>query len=304
MVNDKEFGGVFVSFDAGAHWRQMNSGLAGHDIFSLAQSPDGELMAGTHRGVYLFDSHLARWRPVNLVLREEIVAVSRRQKTAKGKIVKQMTTRRQYVKSELDARIARLAVEGKRWFAATSAGMYASLDDGHSWHGGPVAGLRDFLFVDALADTVLAGTPAGVVLSRNGGADWTLISLPSFVTTVKGVALAPGTLWVATGEGAFFSTDSGSTWQHVVAGIPAQNLTSVRYDSVAQRLLGTTPSGKIFASRDAGQSWTLEAAPGWRVRALSLAGGRLLGITAFNGIVAPPQPDSSRAVASSGGSSQ
>src|SRR5947209_11955513 len=34
MVNDKQYGGVFTSSDNGSHWRQLSTGLAGHDVRS------------------------------------------------------------------------------------------------------------------------------------------------------------------------------------------------------------------------------------------------------------------------------
>ena len=53
VVNDKSYGGVFRSDDSGAHWRQLGSGLDGRDVFSLAQSKDGAIVAGTGHGVFI-----------------------------------------------------------------------------------------------------------------------------------------------------------------------------------------------------------------------------------------------------------
>src|SRR4051812_11584774 len=54
LINDKEFGGVFVTHDAGSSWKQMNSGMNGRDVFVLRQSPTGELLAGTNGGVMAY----------------------------------------------------------------------------------------------------------------------------------------------------------------------------------------------------------------------------------------------------------
>ena len=44
LLNDKEFGGVFVSRDWGSSWSRMSAGLGGRDVFALEQSPKGMLL--------------------------------------------------------------------------------------------------------------------------------------------------------------------------------------------------------------------------------------------------------------------
>jgi photosystem II stability/assembly factor-like uncharacterized protein len=53
VVNDKQFGGVFRSLDAGAHWEQLGSGLDGRDVFALAETKDGAILAGTSHGIFI-----------------------------------------------------------------------------------------------------------------------------------------------------------------------------------------------------------------------------------------------------------
>ena len=107
-------------------------------------------------------------------------------------------------------------------------------------------------------------------------------------------------LWITTREGAFFSRDQGATWEHVIVGLPARQLISVSYDQVGKRLLGLTAGGsEVFESRDAGQTWSRLAETGFPVRSLSVIRGRVLGITAFDGLVAPPDTDQAGARASS-----
>ena len=40
VVNDREFGGVFVSHDGGQHWPQKSAGLDGRDVFTLQQAAE------------------------------------------------------------------------------------------------------------------------------------------------------------------------------------------------------------------------------------------------------------------------
>jgi photosystem II stability/assembly factor-like uncharacterized protein len=300
VINDKEFGGVFVTHDAGGRWQQMNAGLAGHDIFSLAQSAEGDLVAGTHRGVYLYERKLARWRAINVVITEKVATVSARSPKTKQA---RTTTRREILKSELNARVARVAVSGDRWYAATSSGVYSSRDHGRSWRGGPVEAQRNFFSIDAAGEQVLAATPNSLVFSRDGGNTWMPVALPKFVTTVSDVVLSPSSMWIATRSGVFSSQDNGATWEHVFVGAPAQNLTAIQYDAASQRLFGVATTGEIYSTSDS-RSWSRTSAPGYRLRSVSVAGGRLLGITPFSGIVAQPESEAQgqRVTASGGGS--
>ena len=55
VINDKSYGGVFVSTDLGRTWKQQSDGLHGGDIFVLAQSDDGTLLAGSSDGIFRWD---------------------------------------------------------------------------------------------------------------------------------------------------------------------------------------------------------------------------------------------------------
>jgi photosystem II stability/assembly factor-like uncharacterized protein len=55
VVNDKKYGGVFRSSDGGAHWEQLGTGLDGRDVFSLAETKDGRVVAGTPHGIFVLD---------------------------------------------------------------------------------------------------------------------------------------------------------------------------------------------------------------------------------------------------------
>jgi GTP cyclohydrolase II len=56
IVNDKQFGGVFRSVDNGAHWEQLGAGLDGRDVFALAETKDGAIVAGTSHGIFVLGS--------------------------------------------------------------------------------------------------------------------------------------------------------------------------------------------------------------------------------------------------------
>jgi photosystem II stability/assembly factor-like uncharacterized protein len=53
VINDKGYGGVFVSSHGGDDWQQVDGGLDGRDVFALAQAADGTLVAGTSHGIFV-----------------------------------------------------------------------------------------------------------------------------------------------------------------------------------------------------------------------------------------------------------
>src|ERR1700704_4042813 len=61
ILNDKEFGGVFVSRDAGQTWKQSSDGLDGRDVFVLRQAADNSLVAGTDHGISVLKPNASRW---------------------------------------------------------------------------------------------------------------------------------------------------------------------------------------------------------------------------------------------------
>ncbi len=283
-VDDNGLGGVLVTHDGGTHWQQMNAGLAGHDIFSLAQSSRGDLLAGTQRGVYVYNHQTGRWCPSNLVVNEKIISVASR--TAKLKNAT-LTTRKEYVRAELKGRVARVIVSGERLYAATSDGVYASYDQGHSRHGGPVGDQRRFDSIDANGEKVAASAPNALAISNKHGERWTLVSTPSFGGTIFNVAVSPSAIWISTDAGVFCSHDDGASWENVLVGTPQQNLVAARYDSTNQRMLGVTKTSGVYVMSD-GLTWTNVAAADMQVRYFSIAGERIMAVKTSRGIIAQP----------------
>src|SRR5579864_1261901 len=52
VVNDKDYGGFFLSDDGGQNWRQLSRGLDERDILSLQQADNGVILAGTNHGIF------------------------------------------------------------------------------------------------------------------------------------------------------------------------------------------------------------------------------------------------------------
>jgi photosystem II stability/assembly factor-like uncharacterized protein len=293
VVNDKEYGGLFVSHDAGAHWVQMNDGLAGHDIFSLRQTQQGTLLAGTNRGVFAWGQMDKAWHPINSLAREAPLAGGTALPAPAGRATKRrkrVTRRRPRTDDppasrELNGRVADLAVGPEAWFAATSQGLFSSADGGQSWRGGALLGQRNFIAVRVAGAIVVAITPASLVVSRDSGSHWYAPRLPDDIAPLAGVALGPrGSIWLASRGGAYGSSNGGETWEHAINGIDALDVTSITYDTDNRRLLATTFTG-AFETTDLGRTWHRTGEPTSRLRGISLGGGRLYARTDFDGVI-------------------
>jgi photosystem II stability/assembly factor-like uncharacterized protein len=302
VVNDREYGGVFHSRDAGQHWSQKAAGLGGKDVFALKQAPSGMLVAGTNHGVYWLERNGSEWHSMNVVVIEHTSKVTR--KGSSKAVTKTSIEKKELVSRVNDLELGDLELGSGRWLAATTSGVYSSTDQGKTWKGGPILGEQDFVSVRAEGSTVVAATRSSVLFSHDSGATWKHAGLPSYVVSIRSAAIASdGQILIAAREGAFRSGDGGATWEHVVNGLPAKDITSVSFDSTHHRLLATSDaSGVIFESRDGGRSWQRGPDSGFPLRRVSVIGGRFVGATPFDGVILQPENESISAVV--GGSTE
>jgi photosystem II stability/assembly factor-like uncharacterized protein len=287
VVNDREYGGVFYTDDAGQHWLQKATGLGGRDVFSLQQALGGALIAGTNHGVFSLARNASEWQPMNVVVAEHTIKIPR-----KG--ARKATTKTTFDKSKLESRVNDLELGPERWLAATTTGIYSSSDKGKTWKGGQILGQQDFVSVRAEGLSVVAATRSSVLISNDSGATWKQADLPAYVVGIRGTAIAShGQILIAAREGAFRSEDGGTTWEHVGNGLPGKDITSVSLDSTRKRLLATSDAtGVIFESHDGGRSWKRGPDTGFPLRRVSVIGGRFVGATPFDGVVLQPEDES------------
>ena len=295
VVNDREYGGVFHSNDAGQHWLQKAAGLGGKDVFALKQAPSGMLVAGTNHGMYSLERNGSEWRPMNVVVVESTLKTPR-----KGS--RKAVTTTTFQKSQLESRVNDLELGSGRWLAATTSGIYSSTDQGKTWKGGQILAQMDFVSVRAEGSTMVAATRSSVLVSNDSGATWKQARLPSYVVSIRSVAIASDSqIMIAAREGAFRSGDGGATWEHVVNGLPGKDITSVSFDSTHKRMLATSDAtGVIFESRDGGRSWQRGPDSGFPLRRVSVIGGRFAGATPFDGVILQPEDESISAAAEAG----
>jgi photosystem II stability/assembly factor-like uncharacterized protein len=297
VVNDREYGGVFYSQDAGQHWLQKAAGLGGKDVFALKQGANGMLVAGTNHGMYSLERNGSQWHSMNVVVIEHTSKT-----TPKGS--RKAITKTAIEKTELVARVNDLELGSGRWLAATTSGIYSSADQGKTWKGGQILGQTDFVSVREDDSTVVAATRSSVLVSSDHGKTWQKAGLPSYVVSIRSVAIASDSqMIIASREGAFRSGDGGATWEHVVNGLPGKDITSVSFDSTRHRLLATSDAtGVIFESRDGGRSWKRGPDSGFPLRRVSVMGGRFVGATPFDGVILQPDTEPMSAAAEAGSS--
>jgi photosystem II stability/assembly factor-like uncharacterized protein len=280
LANDHEWGGVF-SFRDGGTWQQRSAGLGGRDVFALKQAANGTLIAGTNRGVFLLDRNATAWRPSISIKIDK--AAQRPKRT-----IKNSTLEPSSMHPLMDAKVNDVEVSSGRWLTATSSGLFTSADQGRSWNGGPVLGRGDFVSVQSAGRLLIAATHTEILISADEGMNWEVAALPLPLTSIRGLALTPdGDILVASREGAFRSSDSGKTWEHMLNGLPERDLSSVSYDESAKVLLATSLStGIIFRSDDGGRNWSRGPNVGYPLRRVKLVQGRYVAATTFDGVIA------------------
>ena len=288
LVNDRELGGVFVTHDRGENWIQKSAGLGGRDVFTLKQAPSGEFVAGTNRGIFLLAANGSSWHPINAVINEKTSLRGGKKGSKKTQIVS---------RSVLDARVNDIEITPKRWLAATSAGLFASTNRGQSWSGGPVMGNKDLVSVRSSGNLMAVATRTAVLFSTDNGIAWRRANLPSYVTSIRELAMTPDQqILIASREGAFRSEDSGLSWQRSYNGLPDANISSISYDEAGNRLLATsTVTGVIFESEDGGRNWHRGPDAGYPLHSVEVVKGRFIAATPFDGVVLQPINDTQSA---------
>jgi photosystem II stability/assembly factor-like uncharacterized protein len=240
------------------------------------------------------------WHPINNIVIETASVRAIKPKNGKSKSRASTTG----VRSVLEARVNDVELGAHRWFAATSAGLFTSKDQGKIWTGGPIANQQDFVSVQSQGELVVAATHSTVLVSHNEGVTWQPVVLASYPTNIRSITVTPDTqIFVASREGAFRSADSGKSWSHVLAGLPDKDITSVAYDGLHKRFLAASgASGVVFESAD-GSTWRRGPDSGFPLRHITVAHGRYVAATPFDGVIAQPQSESQNAAALNSGAS-
>ncbi len=292
VLNDKAFGGVFVSEESGERWKQVADGLDGRDVYVLAQAGDGTVLAGTNSGIFALEAGSSSWKPRNTIANTIAKPVSQ---VVRGKNV----TVEKRVKApprELGTRVFALDLSGETWLASTAGGLYTSKDKGATWQGGPAVGAVDYLSVTARGNLMVAARPDGVVLSNDGGQTWWPMGVPTTLTRIHRVAFSSdGTLWVGAREGVYFTGDKGKTWMWVHR-LPLAGVDDLYYDGRQNRVLVSSRTGDIIYAIDAKSLEWKWLKTGFPLALVRPAGDRMLAASLDDGVLAEPQATKSEVV--------
>lgn len=299
VVNDKEWGGVFVSHNGGLTWDQLSAGLNGSDVFSLGQASDGTIIAGTAHGLYRLQGQL--WNRVDGVSLEASSAVSTRRTGARHSGRAAVAAPRHSHADSFDGSVNAIARSGDTLYAATNDGLLQSVTAGQNWELTPGLGRQSWRFVAAARSMAAVADLNSLSLSIDNGRKWKAISLPSAVTQLAAVAVdGAGGVWVGGREGVFFSEDEGATW-HTMSRFSIHDVSNLFYDAKEQRILITANNKNtivyaVHLPDQKVQYWNA----GWSLRLARPVGDHLVGATLFDGIVVQPRMVASKEVSSNG----
>ncbi len=308
VVNDKSYGGVFRSVDGGEHWEQLGSGLDGRDVFSLAQTKDGAIVAGTTHGIFVLQGSSSddpppaangatgggsprvpgaalTWQPRNDIANTLLKASTEKVRGARVNIEKQV----QAPVIEFSSEVHALDVSGDVWVAATSYGLLTSHDLGVTWQGGPVMGEGDYLSVTVHGDDMAAARADGVVLSKDAGQTWWPMGVPTMLTRIHGVAYSPdGTLWLGAREGVYYTPDLGKTWLWLHR-LPFRDVDDLSYDAEMKRILvSSRASDQVYAIDPKTMAWDWWQT-GYQIALIRAAGDRLVAASLDDGVLLGPK---------------
>jgi photosystem II stability/assembly factor-like uncharacterized protein len=298
VLNDKGYGGVFVTEDGGASWQQRSQGLDGRDVFTLAETEDGTLFAGTSHGIFRWSGSV--WEQDGNIVsytKKTTYSTAKGRSGKKGAKVKHETTVA-HQGEPIDARVNSISTAGAVWFAATSEGVYRSENQGAAWTG-PVLQGEGYRFVTSKNTTVLAANHRQLMISSDSGVTWHELTLPAKLTSVQAVVTAPkGSLWVGGREGLFYSEDQGQTWQQL-ATLPLADISGLSYNEALGRIVVTSwRSTLVFAIDESDRTWKWWDA-GWTIRSVRSLGGRLVAASLYDGVVVQPKAEETAAAGSS-----
>jgi photosystem II stability/assembly factor-like uncharacterized protein len=281
VVNDKTYGGAFVSNDGGVEWKQIAQGLDGRDVFALSETQDGTVVAGTNSGIFTLSKDADTWTAknsiVNTVMKPDTKVVRRKRVTVEK--AEQQTL-------QLGSRVYALDASSDVWVAATADGLFTSHDQGASWQGGPAVDAIEFHALAVHGSTIAASRLDGVVISNDSGKTWTPLRLPDKVSQVYRIAFdEDGTLWIGAREGLYFLHKNSTTWMWL-ARLPLVNVSGLSYDSRQNRLFATSRGADfIYVVNPRTLTWTWERT-GYPLYLVRPAGDRIFAASLADGVLA------------------
>ena len=289
VVNDKETGGVFSSRDAGVSWHQQSRGLGGKDVFSLATTQDGTVLAGTSHGVFRLEND--DWISAVLPRTAEsfVAPVAAPLRTKPKAAVAGKAQADAAPTAPLDDLIYTLLPASTAVYAGTSDGLLRGDVDGGSWKRVASLHLDEVRFLAEQGKMLLAADLKRLEISSNGGQSWKNVPLPAELDQISAMSVDDrGTIWAGGREGLFHSKDMGATWAQITD-LQLNDVDSVYFDAGAQRMLVTTAQSSFVFSVHLPDNRVKYWNSGWKLRFARPVGDHIVAATLFDGIVVQPQ---------------
>ena len=289
VVNDKSYGGVFLTTDSGATWGQIATGLDGRDVFTLSQAKDGTVLAGTSHGIFALESGEGLSDP-HWVMRSSIVnqgtkIVSENVNGRKVNRVENITIPAR----EMSSRVAAFDLTGDVWLTATSEGLFTSEDKGTTWQGGLVLGSSEYNSVAVWDGEMLASRRRGVVFSKDHGKTWDPMAIPSRIKDIRKIAFSnDGELWIGAGDGIYFSRDKGVSWFWLEK-VPVWDCGDLFFDPRTGRMLATSRSSQVLYSIDPKSLTFTATTTGFRLFMARSAAGLRFAASLQDGVLMDPE---------------
>lgn len=156
-------------------------------------------------------------------------------------------------------------ISGKKLYAATSAGLFASSDSASSWSRVAQVPTDSYSALSFDVNTpqvvYVASEHSGVLMSRNDGTSWTSISSGLSASALTSVLYDADqkNLWAASADTIYRSSADGTGWRAMNVGLPANvgiNVLALGAvtDGSSDLIFAGTKHG-FFRSSDAGQHW-------------------------------------------------
>lgn len=276
-------GGIYFSFDRGAHWMPLSSGLADLDAVGVQVSPAAPevVFAGTSTDLYRSSDGGVHWLHTGF---GRPVAAFALAPSAPDRIY---ATDGQAVLLSVDggltwtridaglpsdqalaySALAVAAGNPLRAYLASAHEIFITVDGGASWTGSVLPGVSQVFAIvpdPQRPRRAFAATDAGVFVIAGGATAWTRVpGLPAGgYSTLAAAPASPGTFYAATDRSRgrlWRSTDGGVTWHLALVSGPFTAL-AVDPQRARQVFAAVTPGG-VWHSRDVGASW-LPPGPG------------------------------------------
>lgn len=241
---------IYKSRDEGRTWQNMSVGMTHSRVITLAIDPlfPANIVAGT-KGDAVFKSYDGGQRWVSRRTGLDDVTIS--------SVVHQLVF---------------APGSSSHIFAASSLGVFESEDGGETWRK-RMEGMRDVLMVITLdfdprqPQTLYAGTSGGVYKSIDGARNWHMInnglvaadvlksSRALGVTRIKVDPHEPDTVYTATLNGLYKTTDGGQYWARIGESLSDQMLSDLILNPTHVHVMYVSNRDGVFKSADGGVTW-------------------------------------------------